>query len=173
MSRWRILPGLLVALACLFAATGCSHYQLGTGAKLAFRTLYVGPVASRAAVPQARELVSAKLRETLLRDGRIQLVNSPEAAEAVLTVVLTDYRRDVTAVREGDTGLARKFDLILSASCTLRDNRAGKDLFTGRTISATRQAFTDSGQLQSEYQTLPLLAESISAKIAHAALDSW
>jgi hypothetical protein len=36
-----------------------------------------------------------------------------------------------------------------------------------------REAFTDSGQLQSEYQTLPLLAESLAAKVTHAALDVW
>lgn len=172
MSRWRFLS-LLFSLGCALLATGCAHYQLGTGSKLSFTTLYVEPVASRAAVPQARELVSAQLRETLLRDGRVTIVNSPEAADAVLTVVLTDYRRGVTAVREGDTGLARKFDLILGATCTLRDNRGNKDIFAGRVINATRQAFTDSGQLQSEYQTLPLLAESLSAKIAHAALGVW
>jgi hypothetical protein len=159
-------------LPCLLAL-GCANYQLGTGARLAFRTLYVAPVENQALVPQARELVSALLRESFARDARVTLVNSPESADATLTIVLIDYHRDVATVREGDTGLARKFNLTLGAACTLRDNRAGKDLFTRRPISVQRESFTDSGQLQSEYQTLPLLAESLADKVAHAALDVW
>lgn len=161
----------LVVLA--LCASGCSHYQLGTEAKLTFHTLYIAPVANKTQLPQARELVSTQIRDAFARDARITLVNSPESADATLTVVLTDYRRDVATVREGDTGLARKFNLTLGATATLRDNRAAKNLFEQRPVSAQREAFTDSGQRQSEYQTLPLLAESLAQKMAHAALDVW
>lgn len=161
-----------VFLPCLLLL-GCSHYQLGTDAKLAFRTLYVAPVENKTLLPQARELVSAQIREAFARDARVTLANSPESADATLTVVLTDYHRDIATVREGDTGLARKFNLTLGATCSLHDNRGGKDLFTRRTVSVQRESFTDSGQLQSEYQTLPLLAESLAAKVTHAVLDVW
>jgi hypothetical protein len=157
----------------LLALSACSHYQLGTGSQPSFRTLYVEPVENKTLLPQASALLTTQLRETFLRDGRVSLVNSPAAADATLTVVIQDYHREVAAVREGDTGLARKFNLILGATCTLRDNRTSNSLLAARTITATREAFTDSGQLQAEYQTLPLLAESLSAKIAHASLDVW
>jgi hypothetical protein len=159
--------------ALLFGFAGCSHYQLGTEGKLAFATLYVAPVANKSLLPQAQAIVSTRLREELGRDGRVRLVDSPEAADATLTVTIRDYHRDVRAVREDDTGLARKFALVLSTECTLHDNRAARDLFTRRTVSVTRDAFTDSGQLQSEYQTVPLLAEALAAKISHAVLDVW
>jgi hypothetical protein len=154
-------------------ASGCSHYQLGTEAKLTFRTLYIAPVANKTQLPQARELVTTQIRDAFAHDARITLVNSPESADATLTVVLVDYRRDVATVREGDTGLARKFNLTLGATATLRDNRAAKNLFEQRPVSAVREAFTDSGQRQSEYQTLPLLADALAAKLTHAALDVW
>ncbi|HVS53656.1 MAG TPA: LPS assembly lipoprotein LptE [Opitutaceae bacterium] len=165
----------LLACASLLIGGGCAHYQLGTGAagKLAFRTLYVAPVENRTLLPEARALVSTRLRETFARDGRVALADSPEAADATLTVTLVDYHRDVAAVREGDTGLARKFELVLVATCTLHDNRANRTLFENRPVQATREAFTDSGQLQAEYQTLPLLAESLADRIVHAALDIW
>lgn len=152
---------------------GCAHYQLGTGGKVTFHTLYVAPIENKTLLPQARALLGTQLRATFARDGRVTLVDSPDGADATLTVVINDYHRDVAAVREGDTGLARKFNLVLGAACTLRDNRAARALFENRAVSATREAFTDSGQLQAEYQTLPLLAESLSAKVAHAALDVW
>lgn len=175
MPARRHLFVFLTALACLFTASGCANYRLGTGAegKLTFRTLYIEPVENKTLLPQARALVSTQLREAFARDARVTLVSSPETADATLAVTISSYRRDVLTVREGDTGLARKFNLTLATTATLRDRRAEKTLFENRPIEVTRQSFTDSGQLQSEYQTLPLLAEALAAKVTHAALDIW
>lgn len=171
----KILSATLVVLFLTFlgTGTGCSHYQLGTEGKLVFRTLYVEPVANKTLLPQAQALLSTQLRERFARDGRVALVNSPADADATLKVIINDYHREVATVREGDTGLARKFTLTFAAACTLRDNRAEKNLFENRLVSTHRDAFTEGGQLQSEYQTLPLLCESLSDRIAHAVLDVW
>ncbi|ACB76880.1 LPS assembly lipoprotein LptE [Opitutus terrae] len=165
--------GLLAALLCCCGWAGCSHYQLGTRGQLTFATLYVEPAENTTLLPQARALLSTQVREALARDGRVTLVNSAEAADATLRLVIRDYHRDMASVQERDTGLARKFMLTLGVDCTLRDNRSGKDLFTNRRVTTQRDAFTDGGQLQSEYQALPLLAESLGQKIAHAVLDVW
>jgi hypothetical protein len=170
---FRPLAPRLWPLALALLGAGCAHYQLGTGASLAFHTLYVAPVENKTHLPQARELVSTQVREAFARDARISLVNSPEAADATLTIVLDDYHRDVAAARQDDTGLARKFNLTLGAACTLRDNRAARSLFENRPVSVQREAFTDGGLVQSEYQTLPLLADALAAKLLHAALDVW
>lgn len=162
--------GTLLAL-CILA--GCAHYRLGTGAQPAFTTLYVAPVRNRAMVPQAEAILSASLREALLRDGRVQLVDSPADADATLRVTLTGYRREMVAANPVDTGLARKFALHLQATCSLIDNRTRQPYFTNRPITVTRDAFTDSGQLQAEYQTLPLLAQALAGRVAHTVLDVW
>ena len=168
-----LIRTLLLAVALLgwFGVSGCAHYRLGTGTT-SFRTLYVAPVGNQTQLPQAQALVSTRLRETFARDGRVNLANTAPGAEATLTVVIDYYAREVAAVREGDTGLARKFNVTLGARCTLRD-RTGRVMFENRSITAVREVFTDSGQLQAEYQTLPLLAEALAAKIAHASLDVW
>lgn len=172
-----MIPGtvrvLLTAVVCLLITSGCANYRLGTGANPGFQTLYVEPVGNKTLLPQSQPLVSARLRETFARDARVQLTNSAANADATLTVVLNDYRRDVAAVREDDTGLARKFNVTLGATCTLRDNRSGKIIFENRPVTAVREVFTDSGQQQAEYQTLPLLAEALSLKVLHTALDVW
>ncbi len=165
---------VLVALLGLFAGlTGCANYRLGTAAAPAFRTVYVEPVANRTHLPQAQAAVSARLRETLARDSRFTLVNSAAEADATLSVVLTGYRRDIAAVREDDTGLARKFNVTLAAEYSVRDNRAGTLHADKRPATATREVFTDGGQLQSEYQALPLLAETLAGKIVRAVADAW
>lgn len=165
----------LIAFLALFAGAGCSHYQLGTdnSSKLTFHTLYIEPVNSRTLVPQAKPLLSTQLRETFLRDGRVSLVDAPDGADAVLKVTVVEYHRDVATAREGDTGLARKFNLTFGAECTLHSNVEKRDLFSSRPVAVQREVFTDSGQLQSEYQLLPILAQTLSEKIAHTTLDVW
>ncbi|MGH7959229.1 MAG: LPS assembly lipoprotein LptE, partial [Opitutaceae bacterium] len=135
--------------------------------------LYVEPVANKTLVPQSQPLLSTRLRETFARDARVQLTNSAAGADATLVVVINDYHRDIAAVREGDTGLARKFNITLGATCSLRDNRTGQPIFEDRPVTAVREVFTDSGQQQSEYQALPLLAEALATKVVHIALDVW
>ena len=163
-----LLPFVVVLSLC-----GCANYQLGTGNAPTFRSVYIEPVSNRTLLPQSQPLLSTRLRETFARDGRVSLGNSSSDSDVTLTIVIDQYFREVAAVREGDTGLARKFNVTLGATCTLRENRTGKLIFTNRPITAVREVFTDSGQLQSEYQTLPLLADALAAKVAHAALDVW
>ncbi|MDP3071592.1 MAG: LPS assembly lipoprotein LptE [Opitutaceae bacterium] len=169
----RFFPLLLCAFAVVVGVGGCSHYQLGTGTAPAFRTLHVEPVANRTLLPQSQAVVATHLREAFARDARVQLANSSAGAEATLSLTLVGYRREIAAVREGDTGLARKFNITLEALCTLRATQGGKIIFENRPVSATREAFTDGGQLQAEYQVLPLLAQALADKVVHTSLDIW
>lgn len=174
-------PCAVLLTLCALLLAACANYRLGTGGNLTFRTIYVEPVENRSLLPQAQALVSAQLRQAFARDGRVTLVNSATGADATLSVVLNDFRRDVAAAREDDTGLARKFNVTLTAGCTLRENRTGRVLFENRSVSAQRETFTDSrlagpqygGQLQAEHQVLPLLAETLVGKIVHTTLDVW
>lgn len=165
--------GAFVAVAAIALLAGCASYRLGTGAAPRFASLYVEPVSNRTLLPQAQAVLTTRLREGFIRDGRAASVNSAGAAAATLTTVITEYRRDIAAVRADDTGLARKFNVSLTVACTLREARTGQLLWDQRPFTATREVFTDSGQLQAEYQVLPLLAESLSDHIIRAAFDTW
>jgi hypothetical protein len=164
---------LVLLAAALSFASGCSHYRLGTGAAPSFRSLHIEPVANPTLLPQAQAILSTRLREAFARDARVALANSAGGADATLTVAIADYHRAVAAVREDDTGLARKFNVTLGARCSLRDNRTGAYVWENRLVSATREVFTDGGQLQAEYQVLPLLSSALSARIVLAVLDTW
>jgi len=173
MRALRLLPAFVCALSIVLGVAGCAGYQLGTGSTPKFATLYIAPVASEALIPQAQALVTTELREAFIRDGRVRLVNSADAADAVLTVTLAAYNRTVAVSRPDDTGLARRFDVNLTARATLADNRTKQPLFSQRPLEAKRGVFTDSGLVPSEYQALPLLAGLIAAEAVHAALDTW
>ncbi|KAB2649517.1 MAG: LPS assembly lipoprotein LptE [Verrucomicrobiota bacterium] len=172
--------GLLILALCL--TSGCAHYTLGTQGKLSFTTLYVEPVSNKSTLPQAQEILSQQLRDIFEKDGRVTLVNSPQIADATLTVTIKTYRRDVSAVRESDTGLASKFTLTLDSVCALSDNRTHSVLFQNRLVEVQASAFTDNGipaltgpgnQQQSEYNTVPILARKLADKVGHVVLDVW
>ena len=171
-------------LASAFLVQGCASYRLGTGAEPSFATIYIEPAKNKTRLAQSQALMSTMIRQAFIRDGRVTVVDSPNEADATLEVTLVNYARENAANREDDVGLARKFTLHLRASCRLRDNRSGRMLFDGRIIEVQRESFTDNGlgsvpfgtsndQLQSEYNTLPLLAGSLSDKLTHAVLDVW
>ncbi|HVU23294.1 MAG TPA: LPS assembly lipoprotein LptE [Opitutus sp.] len=164
---------LLSLVSCLLFVAGCTHYQLGDTGKLSFSTIYVAPARNVSRLPQAQASLTTQVREALARDGRVALANSPQSADATLEIVIRDYHREVASVQERDTGLARKFTLTLAVACTLRDNRNGTVYFADRPIDTQRDAFTDGGQLQDEYQSVPLLAGSLAKKITRAVLDVW
>lgn len=178
---------VLGVLAALVLFAGCSHYRLGTQSKVDFTTVYIAPIENRAGIPQAIPVISTQLREAFLRDGRVRVVNSPEAADATVHVTLVRLHRTVATVLPDDTGRARKFDLTLDATCSLRDRRKGTAYFEDRPLSAYRQAFAGdappppsdprtpyvSNQLQAEYNVLPLLATTLADRVTHAVLDVW
>jgi hypothetical protein len=169
----RLLAASAGVIALVAALGACAHYRLGTGSTLSFRTLYIEPVANRTLVPQAQAIVSDRIRSAFVRDARVQPVNAPDAADATLSLALTDFRRDIAAVRENDTGLARKFNVTLTVTGTLRDRRSGRILWENRPIAAMREVFTDGGQLQAEYEIVPLLADALAQRIVQATLDTW
>lgn len=178
IGRARLLVALSLATAPVFLVS-CSHYQLGIENRRTFTTLHVAVVESDALIPQARAAITTQLREAFVKDGRVALVNTPQSADALLTVRLVDYRRDVTVVRPGDTGLARRFDVTLRAVATLTDTRTQTAIFADRELDVKRGVFSDStrpddgGLIQSEYQNIPLLAEVLANDLVRATLDRW
>jgi hypothetical protein len=169
-NRIVLRAGLVLLCAGLVA---CANYHLGTGGKVKFATLFIAPVVSKTVIPQAQALVTTQLREAFIRDGRVALVDSAEAADAVLRISLVGYDQTVSVAQTADTGLARRFDLTLQARATLTDNRQQQTYFAERALSAKRGVFTDSGLVPAEYETLPLLAEQLAKETVHAVLDVW
>ncbi|HLP25325.1 MAG TPA: LPS assembly lipoprotein LptE [Acidobacteriota bacterium] len=167
------LAVILSFAALALGLASCANYHLGTGAEPRFQTLHVTVVKSDVLVPQAVALVTTQVREAFIKDGRVRLVDSAAEADAELTLTLEEYRREQTVARTDDTGLARRYDVVLQARASLLDRREKKIVFANQPLTVTRGVLTDSGQLQSEYQALPLLAVQLAERALHATLDTW
>lgn len=180
----RLAAFALLALGLLLGSA-CSHYRLGTGSERDYETIFIAPVDTNGVMPQAAAIFSTQLREKFIRDGRLRVVNTPDEADAILTVKLANYRRERLTSLPSDRGLARKFGLVLDATCTLAESKGGKAYFTDRPLHVERQIFTEDGtgvtaatlnavqQTQAEYQIVPQLAEPLAAQALSAVLDTW
>ena len=162
-------------------ASACSHYRLGTGVERDFESVFIAPVDTNAVLPQSAALLGTQIREAFLRDGRVRVVNTPEEADAILTVKLGTLRREALSRLPSDAGLARTFGLVLDAKATLRDQKGEKTWFADRSIRVERQIFTDDGgatpaavqQTQAEYAIVPVIGESLAGQVKSAVLDTW
>ncbi|MBC8010171.1 MAG: hypothetical protein H7067_08740 [Burkholderiales bacterium] len=177
----RFAPFALIAAAVLLFTSACSHYRLGTGVVHDYDSIFIAPVETNGKMPQATAILTTQIRETFIRDGRLRVVNTPDEADAVLTVSIGSLKREVLTTLPSDGGLARKMGLTLEATATLRDPSGQKTWFADRKISVERQIFTDDGstslqavqQIQAEYQLVPQLAEPLAASLKGAVLDTW
>jgi len=171
MSASLRLAGLLLLAAAL---AGCAHYALGPGTDLPYRTVYVAPARNTALVPQAEALLTRQVADMLARSGQVRPVNSPDTADATLTLTLTDFQRDVAARRAEDTFLADSFNIALLATATLVDNRSGEAYFTDRPLDASANVKIDgAGQQPAEYQAMPVLTRRLAREANNAVLSAW
>lgn len=163
---------LASALCVLVGLIGCQHYQMGEPAKLPFSTIYIEPIRNESFAPQAQALLSKQLTMTFMEDARVKVVREKDA-DALLSIVLTDYKTNVSATEELDTVLGRSFDLTLIARCTLVDADTGEVLLRDVPVSATVDAFVDEGFQQSEYQAMPVLTRNLAKNIRDLTLSGW
>lgn len=178
----------LVSVAFVLLGAACSHYRLGTGATLDFETVFIAPVETNAVIPQSTALLSTQLREAFIRDARVRVVNTPDEADAILTVKLESLHRDSLTTLPSDGGLARSFGLVLDASINLRDVKGEKTWISNRKLRVERQVFTNDGttvaspkgpylvptqQTQAEYTIVPTLGEALASQVKSAVLDTW
>jgi hypothetical protein len=165
---------LLFGLGLCLAVAGCASYKLGSTGPLPFHSLYVPPVRNTSYAPQGQALVTDLLRQTLMQEGNLQLTNQAEA-DATLDVVLTDYRRSISATSSNNTLNAQSYTITLTANCTLVDNHTGKVYFKNLPVNASIDTYVSQTNdlAEPEYQAMPLLATDLGKKITSIVVSTW
>lgn len=166
------LTFLLFFFSILLFFSGCASYQLGTHTKFPFKTIYIEPVENKSFAPQAQAVISRLIAREFERDGRIS-ITSKEKADVILVTNLLEINRSFDASTQDDTRFARKIIITLVADCNLINSETGKPYFSNRQVSATTDTYTDSGHIQAEYQSIPVLSQRLASNISHLVLDIW
>lgn len=171
-----LLPGMLLVLLVSAFLTGCGRYHLGQHSKPPFRSVYVKPVSNESYAPQLHSLISGKIAEEIARNGLVR-IGSEGDADVTLDVTIREYNREIGATRSEDTVIAAKLNLDLVAVCTLTDNRTGETFFKDRPVRAGSHVYPEQNPLESalqaEYQSIPILAESLARDVSRTVLQTW
>ena len=185
--RRNVFQSGILAIIVIFTAaliSGCKSYQLGNPTELPFDSIYIKPVTNDSFAPQAQASISSQIRDIFIHDGRTKLVTSSEAADAVLIVNLTEYKRYAAARRSVDTTVAAGFSLVLTAEVSLFNQNKGDYYFQERIVRKSSNAYlnapydttaTTQSQdfLQSEYQAMPRITRDLARRIADEVLNPW
>ncbi|MGJ8639941.1 MAG: LPS assembly lipoprotein LptE [Opitutaceae bacterium] len=176
----------LLAILGFIAITllsGCASYKLGSQGTLPFKSIYISPAVNESFAPQAQTIISAQIRETFIRDGRVKVLSNENDADTVLTVTLTDYDRKSNARFRSDTEFARTFLLTLNARVSLYNAQEGNFLFQDRELVESTNVYSDNpyatstteqqSYTQAEYNAMSRIARDISRQIADEVLSPW
>lgn len=169
---------LSLLISALLWCTGCASYDWSR-AELPFKKLYVEPASNQSFAPQIQAPLSAQLRQALIRDGRVQIIDNPKEADAILQVNVTQYNRNASTRDSQDSEIARGFDINMRAQIALYDAANKTYFFRDRNLSVKTNAFTNdpnSGEVTfalAEHQAMPRLANDLARKIANEVLSVW
>src|SRR5690606_25886317 len=123
--------------------------------------------------PQIEAPLTNALRKAIQQSTTLELASGSDS-DAVLEITIVEAHRDIAAALAEDVGRARKFELTLDLSLSLRKPGETDDYFLqDRLFNVTQDIYTDSGQITAEYQATPELARTIATRAAEILEDLW
>lgn len=158
----------LIALSCAALLMGCSAYQMG-GPRPAFRALEVAPVRNTSNRTGTHAVLHAKLIDAFAGDPRVTL----GPGDAVLTTVVTGYRRQGFTTKPGDAFSFNSFRVTFEVRATLTTWQGARVLFKDRVFIATATLQNAGDPVAEELSIAPTLFADIASQIRQAATTAW
>ena len=163
-----LLNGLLITLLL----SGCMGYQLGGTRPEGIETVFVAPVVNQTAEPAIELQITHALRQRIQMDGRLKLVDSPDKADAIMEVVLTEYLLSAIAFRSDLKTTAEQYRIRISANSTLKDAQTGKAITESETYGETT-FFFESDLTTSKRNALPRVAQELAKFTVDDVVEQW
>ncbi|HMO49753.1 MAG TPA: LptE family protein [Kiritimatiellia bacterium] len=164
---------VLTATALLMTlGTGCAGYRLGNMLPGDVKTVFVPSVENRSSEPLIEvELTRAIIRQ-IQQDGSLRIA-AEEEADAILTVVLNEYRLEAVAFRSDDRAAANQYRINLEASMVMRRTRDQSVVAQAPRILGSA-VFDVAGDLTTSKQTgNPQAANQLADRIVQRVVEYW
>lgn len=165
---------IFVLIGFLVFVSSC-RYKPGAHDAKNSSSIFVQVVNNDSSMPQASGVLSRTIREEFLRRGTFALVDTPDDADLLLRITLSEYTRSPEVFRSDDTLLAAGFDLEAGASVNLYSLSRNTSLIENHIIRANASTLRQNVTVQpKDRQPSTALARQLGAKIAsHVANHSW
>ncbi len=163
---------LFSGLMTLLLLTGCLGYQLGGSRPEGIETVYIEPVINQTSESAIELQVTHALRQRIQFDGRLQLENSADKADAIVEVTLSDYTLQAIAFREDLNTTAAQYRLRITGVATLTDAQTGEFLSESKTYGEAR-FFFESDLTTSKRDALPVAAQELAKFMVDDLIERW
>ena len=163
---------LLNTLAATLLLSGCAGYNLGGSQPEGIQTVTMAPVVNATTEPAIELQVTHALRQRIQFDGRLDLVNSENSADAIIEVTLTQYDLSPIAYKEDLKTTPDLYRLRITGKAELKNTKTDKVLSTSATYGEA--VFKFSGDLTSaKRDALPRAAEEIAKFMVDDLIERW
>lgn len=169
-ARSRVAIAVLAAGTLLGLVPACS-YSLGGRGELPFSSIEIAPIVNETDLPQSQAMLARNISDALNREPKLRTV--VVSGDAELRIVISDYRRSISATSSGDSVLASTQNLTLDLKCTLADKRSGKFYFRDRSVSVSTEVYTGTSPGLGEPQSFPVLSREAARKIRDLVTSVW
>ena len=152
--------------------TGCMGYQLGGTRPEGVETVHVAPVVNATHEPAIELQVTEAIRQRIQFDGRLKLRNSPEGADSVIDVELTDYSLQAISFRDDLKTTPDEYRIRITATASLRSTATDELLSESRTFGEARFSF-ESDLTTSKRNALPAAAAELARFMVDDLIEQW
>lgn len=161
----------LSGLTALLLA-GCMGYQLGGTRPDDMETVYLAPVINATTEPAIELQATHALLQRIQFDGRLKVRNSPESADAVIEVKLTDYTLTAITYRDDLKTTAEQYRIRITGTAVLKNAKTGEILSESTTYGETRFPFA-SDLTTSKRTALPRAMQELAKFMVDDLVERW
>ena len=161
-----------IYLSAPLLLAGCMGYQLGGTRPEGIKSVYVAPMVNKTTEPAIEIQVTHALRQHLQFDGRMQLENRAENADAIVNVTLTDYTLRAIAFRDDLKTTAEQYRLRIAATTTLTNPQTGEIISESKTYGEATFPF-ESDLTTSKRDALPRAAQELAKFMVDDLIERW
>ena len=172
-----LLNAFILLIGTIFL-NNCSHYSVISTDEAPFKSLYIHNISNQDFSPNVQILFQAQLKQTILQDNRLLVVNDPNEADTQLYITIKKYNREVYTRSGNDPGRFNSLNLELIVFISLYDNSTNTFLLDNVLLDSKEHLFFDPNknlvlQKEREYEILPKITRSLSQNILELVLSDW
>ncbi len=171
MNTSSLLRTSLAVVASLLVAS-CAHYQLGTTLPPHLKTIYVETFKNTTGEPQLESSIANAMRQEVLRDGTLKLVD-PEEADIILRGVITSYTLESIRRDRNNPKTTNEYRAIVRADIQAYERKTGKPIVKNRTVSGSERMQVGGDLVTARRSVLPVVAERLADQAVEAVVSAW
>jgi len=165
----------LLSMGCLLLGllqTGCAGYKVGSMLPGDIKSVYVPTFVNRTGEPLIENDTTQAVIQEFQRDGSLRIAGEADA-DAVLNVVLTEYRLEAVAFRKDVRTAAQQYRLYIVANIVMR-RTADQSVVVEAPAVVGKYVFDVTGDLSSSKLTAnPEAARDLAYNIVQRLVEYW